>query len=145
MIVDNSQCPFCGCDKTPITPVDPNEAACFVRCDECGAEGPLGKNAQQAQTAWDTRNGSVRLRQELEYELERSAYFAKENAFLRRVARYGSMHTIECWRHECEYFLQCICPMSDADSAMERGMPIPVEVLDAPLLTDEEMEAREAR
>ena len=47
-------CPFCGCQQLIVCRTNPN--ACWVRCDNCGAESGSKKKRKAALTRWNSRS-----------------------------------------------------------------------------------------
>jgi len=46
-------CPFCG--STELQLCRTNEHACWVRCDDCGADAPSTEKREDAIDIWNTR------------------------------------------------------------------------------------------
>ena len=49
-------CPFCGCDRVRVDSEE--DGAFFVRCPDCGAEGPVTLVAEHAKQEWNDRRAA---------------------------------------------------------------------------------------
>ena len=49
-------CPFCGCDWVRVDSEE--DGAFFVRCPDCGAEGPITLVAEHAKQEWNDRRAA---------------------------------------------------------------------------------------
>ena len=49
-------CPFCGSDRVEVCRTNPN--ACWIRCDECGADAPSHRTRTGAFANWNRRLGN---------------------------------------------------------------------------------------